>query len=90
MKHALLCAAALANPFQHCLDEHPTPEQAKMMQGAADQVALTVQGLQSRGVYDNLDALRKTNEQLYLDVIGDSAHALHGLKLAMGEDGVRY
>jgi len=68
----------------------PTPEQAKMMQGAADQVALTVQGLQSRGVYDNLDALRKTNEQLYLDVIGDSAHALHGLKLAMGEDGVRY
>ena len=68
----------------------PTPEQRQVMQGAADQVTLTVQGLQSQGVYDNLDTLRTSNEQLYLDIIGDSAHALRGLKLAMGEDGLAY
>ncbi|MFT4978913.1 MAG: hypothetical protein ACI8S6_004823, partial [Myxococcota bacterium] len=34
--------------------------------------------------------LKTTNEQLYLDVIGDSAHALHGLRLGLGEETVRY
>jgi len=68
----------------------PTPEQQQVMKGAADQVVLTVQAMQTRGVFDNLDALRSSNEQLYLDVIGDSAHALRGMKLALGEDGVQF
>ena len=68
----------------------PTPEQEAVLKGVADQVVLTVQALQSRGVYDNLDAIRAKNEQLYLDVIGDSAHALRGLRLATGAAGLRY
>ena len=68
----------------------PSPEQERLLVGAADQITLTVQALQSRGVFDNLDAIRARDEQLYLDIIGDSAHALRGLRLAMGRDGLRH
>ena len=68
----------------------PTPEQEQVLAGVADQVVLTVQALHSKGVYSALDSLRKTDEQLYLDVVGDSAHALRGLRLARGLDGLRY
>lgn len=62
----------------------PDEQQLRYLQGAADQVVLTVKALESRGVFTNLDAIRARDEQLYLDVIGDSAHALRGLRLAMG------
>ncbi len=68
----------------------PTPEQERLLIGAADQVTLTVRALQSRGVYDKLDAIREHDEQLYLDVVGDSAHALRGLRLAMGTGGLQH
>ncbi|MEL6346288.1 MAG: hypothetical protein AAFV53_24470 [Myxococcota bacterium] len=68
----------------------PSPAQKKVLEDAATRVALNVDRLHRMGIYDNLDALRAKNEQLYLDVIGDSAHALHGLKIALGQDVVRY
>jgi hypothetical protein len=68
----------------------PTPEQERLLIGAADQITLTVQALQSRGVFDNLDSIRAKDEQLYFDIIGDSAHALRGLRLATGQDGLRH
>ncbi|HCH61945.1 MAG: hypothetical protein CL927_15250 [Deltaproteobacteria bacterium] len=68
----------------------PSPSQQQMLTGAADQVSLTVKALQSRGVFDRLDEIRAQNEQLYLDIVGDSAHALRGLRLAMGTDGLQY
>ena len=68
----------------------PTPEQERVLVGAVDQIVLTVQALQSRGVYNNLDAIRAKDEQLYLDIVGDSAHALRGLNLATGTGGLRH
>lgn len=68
----------------------PTPEQQRVLQGAADQVVLTVKALDEQGVYKRIDAIRATNEQLYFDLVGDSAHALRGLELAMGTATLRY
>jgi hypothetical protein len=68
----------------------PDPTQQKLLVGAADQVVLTVEALQQRGVLAKMDALRTSNEQMYLDLIGDAAHAARGLRLALGEDSVAY
>jgi hypothetical protein len=55
-----------------------------MLIGAAQQIALTTQALQAAGVFQNMETLRTQDEQLYLDVVGDAAHALRGLRLATG------
>lgn len=68
----------------------PNEDQQQMLDGTAMQVALTVEALVSQGVIDQLPQLRTEDEQRYLDIIGDSAHALHGLQLGMGIDTVRY
>jgi len=68
----------------------PTNAQKQALKGAADQVVLTVEALESQGVLKDVGALRAKDEQLYLDVIGDSAHAVRGLELAMGKGEVRY
>ncbi|RME22977.1 MAG: hypothetical protein D6798_14495, partial [Deltaproteobacteria bacterium] len=51
---------------------------------AAQEVVDASAILQQRGLLDDLDAVRARDEQLYLDIVGDSAHALHGLELALG------
>lgn len=68
----------------------PTAEQKKQMSGAAQQLALTVEALEQQGVYGAMDRLRTEEPQLYLDVIGDSAHALHALRIARGEHGIAW
>jgi hypothetical protein len=68
----------------------PTEEQKKQMSGAAQQLALTVEALEQQGVYGAMERLRTEDEQLYLDVIGDSAHALHALRIASGEHGIAW
>ena len=50
----------------------------------------SVQALKSLGALDNLGAIQKQNPQLYLDLVGDSAHAIHGLELALGRATVSY
>lgn len=42
----------------------------------------TVQALVGTGVYDQLPALALSKPQLYRDLVGDSAHALHAYRLA--------
>ena len=37
-----------------------------------------------------MDALRTEQEQVYLDLIGDSAHAINGLEIALGRRPIRY
>jgi hypothetical protein len=54
------------------------------------QVVESVRRLESQKAFQNLDQIRIKDEQLYLDIVGDAAHALRGLKLAMGQQGVRY
>lgn len=66
----------------------PTDEQQRLVAGAAQQIALVVAALDQAAVYDGMRELRKSDEQLYLDLVGDSAHALHALKLATGADAV--
>jgi hypothetical protein len=54
----------------------------------ADAVLLlvsTVAELKQLGALDNLAEIREQNPQLYLDLVGDSAHAVRGLELALGE-----
>ena len=68
----------------------PTEEQKKQMSGAAQQLALTVEALEQQGVYGAMERLRTEEPQLYLDVIGDSAHALHALRIARGEHGIAW
>lgn len=68
----------------------PGPELAAMQQQAADEVVASVTALKERGLLDDMPKVRARDEQLYLDIVGDSAHALHGLKLALGKDEVRW
>lgn len=62
----------------------PDDAQLRLIEGAAQNLALVVAALQGQGTFDTLPALKGTDEQLYLDVVGDSAHAVRGLELAIG------
>lgn len=68
----------------------PTEEQLRMLNGTAMQVALTTEAMLNEGVIERMPTLKQENEQRYLDVIGDAAHALHGLELGLGLTAVRY
>ena len=50
----------------------------------------TVALLKTAGVFQNLERLKQDNNQLFLDTIGDSAHALRGMKIAVGAQPVFY
>ncbi len=64
--------------------------QAATLEGAAQNLALTVSALQKANVFDHLPELRKADEQAYLDVVGDAAHAVRGLELALGRGTISY
>ena len=66
----------------------PDEAQQATLQVALRELMGTVDILQGGGAFKDLDRLRKANEQTYLDIVGDSAHALHGIDLATGEAGV--
>lgn len=68
----------------------PDEGQLRLIEGAAQNLTLTVDALQKMGVWDRLPELRKQDEQLYLDLVGDSAHAVRGLELALGRGTVRW
>lgn len=68
----------------------PTDEQMQAIEGAAQNLVLVVQGLEAQGVFANMEELRKQDEQLYLDVVGDASHAVRGLELALGRGTVRW
>ncbi len=78
----------------------PDEKQKLLLNDAVAQLVATVTVLEQTGMLANLDVLRDpgarqlypgltTNEQLYLDYVGDSAHALRGLQLATGRGTIR-
>jgi hypothetical protein len=62
----------------------PDSMQMKSIEGAAQNLALTVGELEKLGTFGRLDSLDKEDHQLFLDVVGDSSHAVRGLELALG------
>lgn len=68
----------------------PDAAQKELLEGAAKQVILTARALEQQAAFDAMDTLKVDQEQLYLDLIGDSSHAIDGLLLAQGKRSVRY
>jgi hypothetical protein len=62
----------------------PDDAQLRLLEGAAQNLALTVDSLKKQGTFDQLEKIRAEDEQLYLDVVGDASHAMRGLELALG------
>ena len=54
------------------------------------EVTTSVDLLRGLKVYQNLHIAQSENEQFFLDVVGDSAHALRGLSIASGQRPVYY
>jgi len=62
----------------------PNSAQQATMKECAGQLIATVAILEDTKILSHLNGVRKFDEQLYLDFVGDSAHALRGLDLATG------
>lgn len=69
-----------------------TPDDAQLatIEGAAQNLSLTVSALAEVKAFERLDEIRAAEEQLYLDVVGDAAHAVRGLELALGRGSIAY
>lgn len=67
-------------------DAPPTASLAPYVEDVSD----TVRQLRKSGLLDQIAALKTSDEQRYLDLVGDSAHALRGLRIATGESPVFY
>jgi len=68
----------------------PNNQQIRLMQGAMDQLVLTIRALQQEGVYQSLYNLKANDPQLYRDILGDSAHALYAMYLFSGNRHITY
>jgi hypothetical protein len=68
----------------------PDATQLTTIEGAAQNLVVNVNDLHKQGAFDRLPEIRAKDEQLYLDIIGDSAHAVHGLELALGRGKVAW
>ncbi len=68
----------------------PDAAEQVLMAQAVGVVVDTVRELKALGALDNLSKLREQNEQLYLDIVGDSSHAVRGLELALGRGVYRF
>jgi len=66
----------------------PTPEVVEELNAGFRELAETVKELVSSGIYAELPRLAQAAPQLYRDLAGDSAHALHAYVLAQGVEGV--
>ncbi len=68
----------------------PNDTQIRLMQGAMDQLVLTIRALQQEGAYQSLYNIKANDQQLYRDIIGDSAHALYAMYLFSGNRYITY
>jgi len=68
----------------------PDEQQQAMMRRAVNDLVAICDTLHNEGVFENMEAIRKANEQAYLDFVGDSAHALYGLQIATGDLKIPY
>ena len=62
----------------------PDDAQLHLLEGAAQNLALTVESIRKGGAFEHMEDVKKTDPQLYLDIVGDSGHATRGLELALG------
>ncbi len=46
--------------------------------------------LENLKAFDDLAEIKTKDEQLFLDIVGDAAHALRGLRIATGDGEVYY
>ena len=68
----------------------PSKSQADRMQEAAGELVATVTILEELEILTHLNGVKRVDEQLFLDYVGDSAHALRGLDLATGTTSIAY
>lgn len=77
----------------------PTADDAAANRRVVDELVRTVEALDAMGAFAEMPTMRtdpkyaavpRGPEQLYLDLVGDSAHALRGLDLATGRGTVAY
>jgi hypothetical protein len=61
-----------------------------VLEQVAAEVVKSVVLLHDLKAFDALPQIKMKDEQLFLDIVGDSAHALRGLRIATGESGVYY
>ncbi|MEE8104070.1 MAG: hypothetical protein V3T86_00895 [Planctomycetota bacterium] len=62
----------------------PSDAEKQLMRSSVEDLVNLVARLEKVELHKHLPAIRKRDEQRYLDYVGDSAHALHGLNLATG------
>ena len=58
----------------------PTPPQQQDVNRAKAFLDIAVRALEESKALESMEQLKKTQKQLYLDLIGDSCHAAHGLE----------
>jgi hypothetical protein len=64
----------------------PTDALRATLTSAEDALVAAFDALQASGAFEGADQVRAQNAQAYLDLVGDSAHAVHGLDLAAGAE----
>jgi hypothetical protein len=64
-------------------------QSTKAMQWVAAEVVRSVALLDGHKAFESLPEIKDKDLQLYRDIVGDSAHALRGLKLATGTGDLR-
>lgn len=67
----------------------PTEAQLALVAILRHQLLVTVEAIDKLGLWAKLDEVRAADEQVYLDYVGDAAHALRALDLSTGEGSVR-
>ncbi len=69
---------------------HPESPGKEQVDPIVNEVVRSVEMLEQLQVFENLAIARTENHQMFLDVVGDSAHALRGLAIVHGQQSVRY
>ncbi|HJN78365.1 MAG TPA: hypothetical protein QGF58_30915 [Myxococcota bacterium] len=68
----------------------PNAIEQQTLSTAIDVLISTTKELKALGAFDNLEQIDTENHQLYLDLVGDSAHAIRGVELATGRQEFLY
>jgi hypothetical protein len=68
----------------------PDADQQAPIESMATSNDQTTTTLEQGGAFKELDEIKSKDFQLYLDLVGDSAHAVRGLNLALGRDTLRW
>ena len=80
-EYTWVAATAFASPL--------TEERAEANRAVVELEATTA-ALNGMGVFAKLDRIKGIDEQVFLDLVGDSAHAVRGIDLATGAGTIRY